>query len=104
MTDSDTTPLEKDLSALRAGLVDGRLTISSLEDGSGVVLDVVGEQLLTMNATGLAIMQAIERGEEHPEALAAKIGAASGVSAERVLEDLPEFVRKVRLAVRIDID
>lgn len=76
-------------------LAAGRLTISRLDDGSGVVLDVVGEQLLTMNATGLAIVQAIEAGADSEQAVAEWVAARFEVPVGRVLVDVRRFVIKL---------
>jgi len=50
------------IAVLAEALESQRLTINALDDGSGVVLDVDGEQLLTMNATALTLVQAVSDG------------------------------------------
>lgn len=83
------------IESLRKDLAEGRLTISALDDGSGVVLDVEGEQLLEMNATGLAIMQAIADGVGSEEAVAEVVAGKFDAPVERVLGDVREFVGRV---------
>jgi hypothetical protein len=87
------------IEALRKGLSVGRLTISALDDGSGVVLDVEGEQLLEMNASGLAMMQAIADGAEDEGAVAEAVAAKFEVSVERVRGDVGVFVSDVAKVV-----
>ncbi len=87
------------LEKLRKGLSEGQLTISALDDGSGVVLDVSGEQLLEMNPTGLAIMQAIADGAESEEQVAESVVGRFDAPMERVLDDVRLFVRNVGDAV-----
>jgi hypothetical protein len=47
---------------LQSELASGRLTITALDDGSGVLLAARQEQLFSMNATGLVIIKALAEG------------------------------------------
>ncbi len=87
------------LETLREGLSQGRLTISALDDGSGVVLDVEGEQLLEMNATGLAIMQAIADGADDETDVADLVARQFEAPAEQVLADVRTFIHGVGAAI-----
>jgi hypothetical protein len=87
------------LKKLQKGLAEGQLTISALDDGSGVVLDVSGEQLLEMNPTGLAIMQAIADGAENEAQVAELVVNRFDAPLERVVDDVRVFVRDVGLAI-----
>ncbi len=87
------------LKTLREGLSKGRLTISALDDGSGVVLDVEGEQLLEMNATGLAIMQAIADGADTEADVADLVARQFDAPPEQVLADVKVFLEAVGKAV-----
>ena len=53
---------EDPIKKIRGALESGRLTINALDDGSGVLLDIDGEQLLTLNRTGMRLVQAIDEG------------------------------------------
>ena len=87
------------IETLRESLSEGRLTISALDDGTGVVLDVEGEQLLEMNATGLAMMQAIADGAENEDAVVERVVEKFDAPVERVREDVRAFVVDVSKAV-----
>lgn len=76
-------------------LKDQRLTINPLDDGSGVVLDVKDEQLLTMNTTGITIVQAIADGARDIEAIATVITARFEIGDEAARQDVREFIDDV---------
>ena len=76
---------------LRGALKAGRLTISPLDDGSGVVLDVAGEQLLEMNASALAMLQAVADGAETEQAVAERIAERFEAPGEQVAADVHTF-------------
>lgn len=83
------------LQQLKQHLASGRLTISRLDDGSGVVLDVERERLFSLNATGLSIIQALADGAEDDaavvDAMVERFETDSGTAArdlERFLADL----------------
>ncbi|QKK02951.1 MAG: PqqD family protein [Pseudomonadota bacterium] len=80
---------------IRRAFADGRLTANPLDDGSGVVLDTAGERLLTMNATGMALVQAIEAGTTDEAALTEVLTSRFEVDQERALADLRQFVERL---------
>jgi len=84
---------------LAQGLAEGRLTISALDDGSGVVLDVEGEQLLEMNASGLAMMQAIADGAKTEKEVAEVVAGRFDAPRDQVLADVRGFVSDVSEAL-----
>lgn len=84
---------------IASGLQSGRLTITSLDDGSGVVLDSDGEQLFSFNVTGLSIVQAIELGVHDLDALAELLSERFEVTPERARSDVSDFVQ--RLAAKL---
>lgn len=86
---------EDPIRKIRGALTSGRLTINALDDGSGVLLDVEGEQLLTLNRTGMRLVQAIEDGAEAVEALRDVLLAEFEVDAERAEADARAFVGEV---------
>lgn len=83
------------LEIVARALAAGRLTINALDDGSGVVLDVEGEQLMTMNATGLVIMQSIAEGADELDAVVHGITAAFDVDAIRARRDIEAFLDRM---------
>ncbi|MGK7295934.1 MAG: PqqD family protein [Candidatus Wenzhouxiangella sp. M2_3B_020] len=76
-----------------------RLTVNALDDGSGVLLDIEGEQLLTLNATGMRLVQAIEAGADDVEALRDMLCEEFEVEPERAEADARTFVREVAEAL-----
>ncbi|MDX1625619.1 MAG: PqqD family protein [Wenzhouxiangellaceae bacterium] len=88
------------IDAIRRGLRDGRLSINALDDGSGVLLDIEGEQLLTLNRTGLLLIQAVEGGADDVAELGAVLTAEFEVEPERAERDAEGFLDTVRDALR----
>jgi hypothetical protein len=76
-------------------LQEGRLSITRLDDGSGVVLDSRDEQLFSLNATGLAIIVAIESGETDLAVIAAILSRRFDVDEGQALDDLQSFIRRL---------
>lgn len=83
------------LEVIAQALEKERLTINPLDDGSGVVLDVDDEQLLTMNATGITIVQAIADGARDIEAIADVITARFEIDEQAAREDVRAFIDNV---------
>lgn len=84
--------MTSDLQQLRQHLDRGRLTISRLDDGSGVVLDVERERLFTLNATGLGIIQAAADGAADETAVVEALVARFEVNAADARKDLERFL------------
>lgn len=84
-----------DIQQLRQQLASGRLTISRLDDGSGVVLDAERERLFSLNATGLSIIQAIADGAEDEQAILAVLVERFDADPAAAREDIEEFVAGV---------
>lgn len=80
---------------LRSALDEGRLTISALDDGSGVVLDTQREQLLEMNSTAIKMLQALAEGAETVTAVAEVVAGRFDAPVERVAEDVRSFFAQV---------
>ena len=95
MAEAGQTDTERAVAALGGALAAGTLTISALEDGSGVVIDINGEQLLEMNATGLAMMEAIADGQTDPDAVCTQVAERFDAPVERVRGDFSTFVGEV---------
>ena len=90
---------EKSIATIRGALESGRLTINALDDGSGVLLDVDGEQLLTLNRTGMRLVQAIDEGASSVEALRDMLLEEFEVEADRAEADARAFVGEVAEAL-----
>jgi len=90
---------EEPITTIRGALESGRLTINALDDGSGVLLDVDGEQLLTLNRTGMRLVQAIDDGAASVEALRDMLLDEFEVEAERAEADAQAFVGEVAKAL-----
>ena len=87
------------IDVIRQALESERLTINPLDDGSGVVVDVEAEQLLTMNASGLAIMQAIAAGANDSVGIAERLTARFRVEGDRAQADIRVFLEQVNGAL-----
>ena len=90
---------EDPITTIRNALDSGRLTINALDDGSGVVLDTDGEQLLTLNRTGMRLIQSIDDGASTVEPLRDMLMAEYEVEAERAEADVRAFVAEVAKAL-----
>lgn len=100
MTDSPSTTASVDtIVALSRALQDGRLTINALEDGSGVLLDLEREQLMTLNATGMSVVQAVEAGAGTPDALVEALVRRFEVGPEVARRDVDAFLRELDRAL-----
>lgn len=90
---------EDPIKTIRDALESGRLTINALDDGSGVLLDIDGEQLLTLNRTGMRLVQAIDEGAAGVDALRDMLQAEFEVEADRAEADARAFVEEVAEAL-----
>jgi len=71
----------------------GRLSVTVMDDGSGVLLDSEREALFNLNATGLFIIERIQEGCESVETLANEMGQAFQVARERARSDAERFIK-----------
>lgn len=94
-TGSGTLRPEQAIGRIRQALDSGRLTINALDDGSGVLLDVDGEQLMTLNATGMALVRGIDGGAEDVESLGRLLSDAFEVETQRAEADASAFVVEI---------
>ena len=88
-----------EIARIGAALASQRLTINRLEDGSGVVLDVQREQLVSMNRTGLMIIQAIADGAGAEADIAEQISQSFGIDLDRAQQDVRRFARQLAAAL-----
>ena len=80
-----------DIEKLREALHRGRLTINALDDGSGVLLDVDGEQLITLNRTGVRRVQYVDEGATTVDALRDRLMKEFEVDADRAERNARTF-------------
>jgi hypothetical protein len=83
------------IETVRDALATDRLTINALDDGTGVLLDIDGEQLLTLNRTGMTLVQAIADGAEDVAALRDRLCRGFEVDPDRAEADAAAFVQEV---------
>lgn len=96
---TDSLPMTTSLETVRAALDDGRLTINALDDGSGVLLDIEGEQLLTLNRTGLAMVQAVADGAGTNAEVGQFIAELFDVEADIAAADAAGFLAEIAAAL-----
>jgi len=72
-------------------LEQGRLTLTVMDDGSGVLLDVKDEALFNLNATGLFVIQQIKNDCESLDALAEAVAQKFKIDTPRARQDVETF-------------
>lgn len=77
---------------LRDAIASGVLTHTELADGTGVLLDIRGGQVLTLNETGELLVQAICEAKSSPEDLADVLVDRHGIDKDTALRDCNEFL------------
>jgi len=70
----------------------GRLSVTVMDDGSGILLDSEREALFNLNATGLFIIERIREGCGSLKALADALAGAFEVDQKRARVDAEKFV------------
>lgn len=86
-----TSPLD----LVRFALQQGRVTVNPLADGGGVIVDLQGQRLLALNASGMILVLAIESGATQESELARRLVAEFAVDVDRSLEDTRKFVQRL---------
>ena len=87
------------ITELRKALQSGRLSINALDDGSGVLLDVDEEQLITLNRTGVRLVQYVDEGAATIEALRDRLMAEFEIDADRAERDARAFFAELTRAL-----
>lgn len=95
----ESTVNDEPIDTIRDALESGRLTINALDDGSGVLLDIDGEQLLTLNRTGMRLIQTIDDGAATIEVLRDMLLNEFEVEPGRAESDARAFVEDVAEAL-----
>lgn len=80
------------LHKLKAALAVETLTHTTLADDSGVLLDIKGGKVLTLNSTGETLVKAIESGAGTVEEMAQLLVQKHGISEELARQDTEEFL------------
>ncbi|MBI4913936.1 MAG: PqqD family protein [Acidobacteria bacterium] len=91
-----------DLAKLAAILASERCSHASLADGTGVLLDIHGEQILALNATGEVLVGALLEGVTEAGLLAERLTQRFAVEPGQAREDAAEFMAglEARLVLR----
>ncbi len=84
-----------DLAAFAAALTSERFTHTSLADGTGVILDIDGMHVLTLNETGEVLVRAVLAGAADEAELVSRLVAEFEVEAPQAREDVGAFVAEL---------
>jgi hypothetical protein len=76
-------------------LREGRLSVTVMDDGSGVLLDSEKEALFNLNATGLFIIERIRAGCGSVEAVADELARAFRIEHRRARSDAERFLSEL---------
>lgn len=80
------------IGALAELLDSSRYRRKTLADGSGVVLDMTGMRVLSLNRTGMFVLDEIAGGARRSELLERRLTEAFEVDAETAAHDLTELL------------
>jgi hypothetical protein len=86
----------KSFSDLRKLLGSDRFTHRTLADGSGVLLDVEGMRVLSLDASGAFLLEQIAAGVDDPESLTTRLAESFEVDAAIAANDVRELVERLR--------
>ena len=84
-----------DLKEIASALRSDRLSYSSLTDGSGVILDMGGLQILTLNSTGSFLVQSLLAGNVDEAGLLESLMAEFEIDEIRAGADVQEFLERL---------
>lgn len=84
-----------DLHALATALTTERFTHTSLADGTGVILDIDGMHVLTLNETGEFLIAAVLAGAADVDDLVARLVAEFEVESPQAQEDVAAFIAEL---------
>jgi len=82
-----------DITAIGRWLVNDQITDTVLEDGSGVLLDLEGRQVLSLNDSGMWLVQHLRAGELGFDVLIDGLMACYAVPREVAVGDVVRFLR-----------
>lgn len=95
----DSQHADERIAAIARGLREGRLSLNRLADGSGVVVDSTPENLWTMNATAMAIVEAVADGADSVEAIAGQLVRRFQVDRDRARRDVGQCLERLYRAM-----
>jgi hypothetical protein len=78
---------------LKNQLEQDRLSLTLMDDGSGVLLDARKEALFSLNPTGLFVVQQIEAGVDEIDVLARAMAERFRIDPEQARRDASDFIR-----------
>jgi Coenzyme PQQ synthesis protein D (PqqD) len=84
-----------DVPALAAALATDRYTHTSLADGTGVILDIEGMHVLTLNQTGEFLIAAVLAGAADEADLAGRLVAEFEVEEPQARDDVGAFLAEM---------
>lgn len=91
------------LKALSAALNEDSYTMTVMADGTGVLLDLKNESLLTFNDTGAFMFSRIKEGES-AEAIVAQVLASYQVDEVTAQSDVDAFISQLDQALGMTAD
>jgi hypothetical protein len=78
-----------------------RLTETVLNEGGGVLLDLEGQQILSLNEVGMEIVRML-RGESLTQAdLAQRLAEAYGIDEETAAKDVGSFIQRLSTFLKV---
>ena len=87
--------------ALAALLENDTYTMTEMADGTGVLLDLHNESLLTFNATGTFMFNLIKQGESE-EAIVAQVVGTYQVDESTARTDVATFINQLQDALGLE--
>ncbi|MEN1726862.1 MAG: PqqD family protein [Pseudomonadota bacterium] len=80
------------LQQLTQDLARGRLRLTTMDDGSAVLLDAEGEALFSLNKTARFVVEQVRDGAETLDELAKRLAEAFEVDLVQAREDAQSFI------------
>ena len=87
--------MQENFQKIRQLLSNGSLSHTTLADETGVLLDINGGKVMTLNTTGEFLLQSIVDGSETIEQLASLITQKHQIDLDTATSDSREFVSKL---------
>jgi len=84
---------------MREALQSDRVTINALDDGSGARLDVDGEQLISLNRTGIRLARYLDEGAATLDAVRDRLVEEFEIDPDRPERDARAFFAELAGAV-----
>jgi hypothetical protein len=78
-----------------------RLTETALEEGGGVLLDLEGQQILSLNEVGMKLVRMIRTEPFSQDDLAQRLAKAYGIDEVTAAEDVGLFIHRLSQFLRV---